>query len=153
MKFLQSNFSPPFLTTVSAYGSRLPWNFPGRKRRRRRGKRGGIAAKLKLSLVLKSRHGLDRTQFGPGSGRFVVRRSLEVAYQWILPVTQDKFLISSRCGTPRLHHGGVKLCNLCSLCRAAQPDCDPVCVRMALVNARSLVHKTFTKQIGFFISD
>ncbi len=38
-----SNNPPPlFLTTVPACQNRLPWNFHGRKCRRRRGKRGGL---------------------------------------------------------------------------------------------------------------
>ncbi|KAK3513315.1 hypothetical protein QTP70_011846 [Hemibagrus guttatus] len=96
--------------------------------RRRRGKRGGIAAKLKLSLMLKSRHGLDRTQLGLGSSRFVMRRSLEVAYQWILPVTiEDKFLISSRCRIPRLRRGEL-LSQTSLVCRHFHSDECKVCI-------------------------
>ncbi len=147
--------NPPrlFLTTVPACQNRLPWNFHGRKRRRRRGKRGGIAVELNLSLSLlsPSRRCLDRFQYGLGCGHFVSWHSLKVAYQWILPVTQDHLSNSFRCRTPRLRRRGVNPCNLRSLCCAAQLDCDPAHVRIRLVNARSLVTKTFILQDFFYL--
>ncbi len=42
----------------------------------------------------------------------------------------------------RDHCGGVNLRNIRPLCRATQPESDSSLLKMALINARSLVNKT-----------
>ncbi len=59
------NCSPP-ITSIPACLRRSPWVFTTRKRRRRRGKRGGIAVKLRLYLADLPAHCLWVD--GPGSG-------------------------------------------------------------------------------------
>ncbi len=44
---------------------------------------------------------------------------------------------------PRLHRRGVNSANLRPLCQVSQLAYESICVKMALVNSRSVVNKTF----------
>ncbi len=139
----ESNGSfPTPLSTISESLSQLPCAFPGRKRRWRRGKRGGVLIRWKLYLASFAvphsypsarRYELVRDRYFPW-------RCLEPSYCWIRPVVPVFHSIPPKV---LLRRGGVDLINLRPLCHPSRSVGDPIVVRMALVNSRSLVNKSF----------
>ncbi len=75
--------------------------------------------------------------------RYFSWRCLEPLYCWIRPVVPVSHSISPKVHLPRLRRGGVDLMNLRPLCHASRSAGDPTVVRIALVNSRSLVNKSF----------
>ncbi len=76
-KVVLSLFPPPSLTAIPDYLCRALCPLPGRKRRRSRGRRGGIAVKLKLFLSSSksgSLFGVGLHAYGARFNRFLVRR-------------------------------------------------------------------------------
>lgn len=144
-----SNHSPPpWLASLPSSLRRTPCSLPVKRRRKRRGKRGGVAVKIKLLLAAKRefRPCLVIPNHDVDYRRFVVWRPSDPVCSWIIPALPAAFaqLPRPRPRSPRLRRGGVRVQNLRSLCRTTQAAGDgPVRVRMALVNARSAVNKTF----------
>lgn len=132
---------------LALYRLSAPCAFPLKKRRRRRGKRGGLSVKLKAKLLMESRSNFDRHGYGAWDDhRFIHWRSLEPAYvslRQIVPtiITKQQLIHTM----PYLRKGrGVNLRNFRSLCYASQSVAgDSLLIKMALVNARSLCNKTF----------
>ena len=121
---------------------RWPLNIPRRKRRRKRGSRGGYLVKLKARLRAGSL--VDPTYESGGSA---IWRPLDLIYRWLRPVLPLHLSPVSCAGLHRIGLGSrrrrVTLENLRVLKRAPS---SPVIIsppNMALLNARSLVNKTF----------
>lgn len=116
-----------------------PANFPWRRRRRRkRGKWGGAAVWLKsltqsppmcIGLML----AYERTLFCPVSA----------SNRWLLPVVPPFSLVPSRDLSPRIRRCGVNTFNLRPLNRSTQPEKGASLLKVALINAQSVVNKTF----------
>ncbi len=136
---------PPSLTAIPDYLCRALCPLPGRRRRRRRGRRGGVAVRLGLFLSSRSGSlfGVGLNAYGARFNRFLVRRSLEPAYMWILPIVSDRPDQPPMFRSPCLRRGGVCSSHLRSLRRTPQSTVDSLQIRMALINARSMVNKTF----------
>lgn len=124
---------------------------PRRIRRRRRGKRGGIAVQLRLAFQLdcgyRSQHSLQSSGQTRRSTEWNLR---EGVYRWLCPVFPGSFVGTTQAFT-RTRRGGVNLHNLRPLLRARQTDTASLQLNMALINARSLLKKTFILN-DFFIS-
>ncbi len=136
-----AQFASP-LATIPDYLRRLSGPLPGRKRRKRRGRRGGFAVKLKL---------LSKSDFLPhsglctymaGRGRFIAGCALEPLYAWNIPIAGDPLDQPPRSRPPRLRRGGVCISHLRSLSRASDQTIDSREIRMSLINARSVSNKT-----------
>lgn len=135
---------PPFLSGIPAFLYRPPGPPHWRKRHRRRGKRGGRLVKLKVYLARSSRAFL--TQSEPDPNFFASWRALDHVNSWLVPVVgPDQVIPPPRSYPLRLHRRGVNLQNLRPLARAPHTTAvlDPAPVRMGLVNARSVMNKTF----------
>lgn len=137
---------PPFLETLPMCLRRVPSTLPWRKRRRRRGKRGGAAVRLRLGLTTGPAgwpHRVARVH-EKGCGFYIAKRSWETPYQWIRQLTGDSSLQPRRRRVPCLRCGGVEQRHLRSLERvfqqASQTVSDSVSIK---VNSRSLGNKTF----------
>ncbi|KAK5851193.1 hypothetical protein PBY51_002007 [Eleginops maclovinus] len=135
---------PPVLASLPSYLWRLPVRLPRNSRRRRRGKRGGVIRRLKAHLALSSTYSARHPLFGPskdGAG-YGIRGSVDYSYRWLLPAVPEA-------GHPlpcrrhvRIRRRGCALENLRLVNRASQQT-DRRLVRMALINTRSVVNKTF----------
>ncbi len=62
---------------------------------------------------------------------------------WILPIVSDRPDQPPLFRSPRLCRGGVCSSHLRSLRRTSQSTVDSLQIRMALINARSMVNQTF----------
>lgn len=140
-----SNTPPPLIASVPACLWRPVCTLSHNKRRRRRGKRGGLLVKLKAYLA-SSRvdySGCSLSGIPRGFKEFDLRRSLEYCYRWLRPVFPD-----AGCSLPchrlvRIQTRGCVQGNLRPLSRAAQQTVRHRSVRTALLNTRSLANKTF----------
>ena len=128
---------------------------PRRKRRRRRGKRAGRLVKVRALLARLPAS--SRRKSGVLPGFFLHPRSLDPIASWIVPVCGgfEREASPPRSFSPRLRRRGVMPRHLRQLCwappgSAALSDA-PVPARFGLVNARSLVNKTFILK-DFFTS-
>ncbi len=110
----------------------LPWK---KKHRRKRGKRAGVAVRLRSSA--------DLLSTGPGMirGLCLHWRSLDSSYRWLRPVFPG--LVSLCCLLPHVRRGGVNTSNLRLIRRSTQPQGEVSPFHVALINARFLVNKTF----------
>jgi len=119
---------------------------PRRKRRRRRGKRGGIAVKLKMTLLSGGASSfVSMTTRTLGVGRCAGWRLIDPPVRWLRTIFPDS-TSTIPCYPPiRVRRGGATLENLRFFDRVLSPAIsDSVSPsRMALINARSLVNKTF----------
>ncbi|XP_013870705.1 uncharacterized protein LOC106522286 [Austrofundulus limnaeus] len=121
-----------------------------RKRHRRRGKRGGRLVRLRVCL---SRSKCFRTVPVMFTSVFVPLRFLEPVDPCLIHVVGgDVPQRNRRLCLPRLSKRGVNPQNLKSLSRAQRDNPAPAPARIGLVNARSLVNKTFILR-DFFISN
>ncbi|XP_055512319.1 uncharacterized protein LOC129709775 [Leucoraja erinacea] len=134
---------PPLLARAPVRLCLVLAPLPRRKRKRRRGKRGGRLVRLKAclaSLPVSSWTGIGRSLILP-------RRSLDPDGCCLLPaVGPEELLLPCGPSSPRPRRRGLNLLNLRPLCRApltSDAVDQPVPVKIALVNARSLVNKTF----------
>ncbi|ROL41604.1 hypothetical protein DPX16_22947 [Anabarilius grahami] len=82
-----SNTPPPLLASVPAYLWRPVCALPRNKRRRRRGKRGGLLVKLKayLASLRVDYSGCSLNGIPRDFTKFDLRRSLEYCYRWLRP--------------------------------------------------------------------
>ncbi len=113
----------------------------------RRGRRGGLAVKLKLYLAQQreSRPFQGLRGKGLACDYFIRWRSLDVVRNWNITLTPSADALFPAYGSPRVHRGGVCLNHLRAFFRARQSEVsseDPPRLRMALLNARSVVNKT-----------
>ncbi len=138
---------PPILSSIPGYLRRWPCSLPAWRRRRRRGKRGGIAVKLRLALL---NHRERFCSDGVFEGCAVRRRSLDPIREWIIPLAPTAavpvFDVYAPAFSPRFYRGGVCLKHLRSLPRAKQrkeSTTNPLYLRMTLINTRSVTNKTF----------
>lgn len=139
------NTLPPLLARIPSHLLRLP-ALPSRRRRlRRRGKRGGLLVRLKLQLSCSSF--ISRASFGLLPPLTVPWRFLDPTGIGLVPVTGFAEGLKPRRPCPsRLSRRGVNHSLSRSLPLAPGSDEPPVPVltaRIGLVNARSLVNKTF----------
>lgn len=113
------------------------------KCRKRRGKRGGVVVKLKILLWASSKLStrLDRLTRECDSNRSYVWRSSLDAYAWNIPILPNMGYQRHLHLSPCL--SGVSVHFLRPLRRAWRQMEDPVQIKMALINARSVVNKTF----------
>ncbi len=123
---------------------RWPLNIPRRKRRRKRGNRGGYIVKLKAHLWTGFLSDPSHESFYGGSATW---RPLDLTYRWLRPVLPLHPSPVSRAGLHRIGLGsrrwGVTHGYLRSLKRASSSPAIISSPKMALLNARSLVNKTF----------
>ncbi len=77
-------------------------------------------------------------------GRCAVWRSLDLPARWLRPIHLDYPSTTSHYSPLHVRRGGVHLQNLRSLNRVSTPVIFPPPSRMALINAQSLVSKTFS---------
>ncbi|XP_065326234.1 NLR family CARD domain-containing protein 3-like [Pelmatolapia mariae] len=121
-------------------------------RRRRRGRRSGRLVKLKISLAHHPTTVKGIQRLFPGV--FVHRRFLDPVDSCLIPVVcqDDAPLLRDPC-PPRLNVRRANLRNLRPLCRtpcaAGAFTSSPAPVRIGLVNARSLVNKSFILNESF----
>ncbi len=138
-----STCAPPFEFTIPESLRRPAYAAPGRKRRRRRGKRGGVSIRWKLYLASSAvpRSGSSVFRHGLVSDRCSSRRCWDRGV--VGPVVPAFDSAPSQVFLPRLHRRGVNSANLRPLCQVSQLAYESICVKMALVNSRSVVNKTF----------
>ncbi len=147
------SFPPPF-STIPESLCQLPCAFPGRKRRRRHGKRGSVLIRWKsymASFAVPHSYPSAR-RYELVWDRYFSWRCLEPLYCWIRPVVPVFHSIPPKVCLPRLRRGGVDLMNLRPLCHSSRSAGDPTVVRMALVNSRSLVNKSFYIERLFYLT-
>ncbi len=134
----------PFLIHILAHLCRHPMDLPRRKRRRKRGKQWGLAARLKYGLAREK--GALRSSFSRWD------QLHECGIGMGFPESQfqrPRIIITAFSSLHRHglyvcdHLGRVNLHNLWPLCRATQLESDSSLLKMALINARSLVNKTY----------
>lgn len=115
----------------------LPWK---RKRWRKRGKRGGVAVRLRSFAWM-----LSPLSDGPGLAceRGACRSRLDALYWWLRPVVPSVLSMSSCRPPPRLRCRGVNTLNRRSLNRTSPFQEDLLVYNVALINAGSLINKTF----------
>ncbi|XDV35938.1 hypothetical protein PO909_005800 [Leuciscus waleckii] len=108
------------------------------RRRKRRGKRGGVAVKLKILLQASSKLNtrIDRLSKEGDSNRSYAWRSSLDAYAWNIPILPSMGDQWPRHRSPHLRRRGVSAHLLRPLRRASRQMEDPVQLRMALINAR-----------------
>ncbi|KAL6491532.1 hypothetical protein MHYP_G00018770 [Metynnis hypsauchen] len=142
---------PPLLSEIPSHLCRVPALPSRRRRHRRRGRRSGRLVKLKFYLS----HCSASTGSGHGSflGSPLPRRFLDPVDACLVPVVGFEALLPRRPCPLRLNMRRQCLQNLRSLCRVSRPveAHAPAPVRIGLVNARSLVNKTFILR-DFFTS-
>uniref|UniRef100_A0A8C2BTF1 Reverse transcriptase domain-containing protein n=1 Tax=Cyprinus carpio TaxID=7962 RepID=A0A8C2BTF1_CYPCA len=133
-----------FTSAIPGHIRRWPLNIPRRKQRRKRGNRGGYIVKLKAHLWAGSLSDPSHESHYGGSTTW---RLLDVASWWLCHVLPLHPSPVSGSGLHRIGLGsqrrGVTHRNLRALERASS---SPVIIsppKMALLNARSLVNKTF----------
>lgn len=114
-----SSHSSPFLTSIPGYLRRWPCSLPVRRRRRKRGRWGGFAVKLKHFLAQQQQLESGRSFLGfhvKGLvGDFSIRwRSLDPVYQWNknTSMTMAEAAPLPAYGSPRFHRAGVCVSNL-----------------------------------------
>lgn len=105
----------------------------------------GRLVRLKACLACFSSASLTENRVVPRL--CISRHSLDPVNAWLVPVVSpdEKFQPYDPCA-PHPHWHGVNMCNLRPLCwalRTVNAADPPVPVRIGLVNARSLVNKTF----------
>lgn len=110
------------------------------------GKHGGIALKLKSHLAMQLSSYACLLSFSTTliGDCFIYWWSLEEPYHWIQLVTPDYICYSNAGISPRLRCGGVNPGNLRQFCCNSRQTYDTVQARMALINACSLVNKTWS---------
>ncbi len=131
---------PPLLLSIPDCLRRWPCSLPAR----RRGRRGGLAIKLKRFLRLHREPQLQLGFHAEGlAGKCFIRwRSLEPVHGWIISVFATSVAPLPVIRSPRFLCGGVCTDHLRSLPQAnLSMDCLEYTprLRMALINARSLV--------------
>lgn len=131
--------TPPLEFTVPGYLRRSLYIAPGKKRRRKRGKRGGAAVRWKIYLA--SLSGARCLPSAPRRGTFF--DCCCPRDRWIQPVMPVVSSPPSQVFLPRLRKGGVNSTNLRSLCLTSQLTHEQFSAKMALINSRSVVNKTF----------
>lgn len=134
--------SPPKQSSSFDY---LYWRAPGVPRKRRHGKRGGAAVRLKLAWASGSPTSLllALVLLDLVCRPRIPRCSVELGCSWICSTVLDSLPRITRWSSPRLRRRKANLCNLRSLCRASDTQHDPLQLKMGLANARSLANKTF----------
>lgn len=137
-------FPPPLLIHLLAHLCRHPADLPRRKRHRRRGKRRGLTARLKTGPAHENRTPHSSFLWGDQLHGYGVGMCLpeSLSQQPHVIITAPSSMRRRRIYY-RDHRGGVNLRNLRSLCRSTQPGSDSSLPKFALINARSLVNKTF----------
>lgn len=136
---------PPFLLQIPAQLCCAPVPPLERKRRRHCGKHGGQLVKLKASLGRFSK--VSWTPIGATSHIFISLCFLDPVDSWLIPVVSS-YEMSQPCPPcfPHPRHHGVNLYNLRVVSwvpRSVDALKLLVPARMALINASSLVNKTF----------
>ncbi len=124
----------------------LPWK---RKRRRKRGKRGGVAVQLR-SFAWTPSPLSDRP--GLACERGACWSRLDASYRWLRPVVPSVLSMSSRHPPPRVRCRGVNTLNLRSLNRTTQFQEALSVYKVALINVCSLVNKTFLLNYFFYFT-
>lgn len=123
---------------------RWPPNVLRRKRRRKRGNHGGFIVKLKAYRRAGFLSVPPRASFCGGS---TIWRPPDRVYQWLHPVFPLHLSPVVGAGLCRVGLGcrqrGATCGNLCSLSRASSSSVIIPAPKLALINARSLVNKTF----------
>ncbi len=143
---------PPLLLSIPDCLCSWPCSLPARRRKRRRGRRGGLDIKLKRFLRLHREPQLQLGFHAEGlAGKhFIHWRSLEPVDGWIISVFSTSAAPLPVIRSPRFWRGGVCTDHLRSLPRANSSmdylEYTPR-LRMALINARSVVNKTFIIKI------
>lgn len=134
---------PPYLESIPPYLWRPSCWLPRNSRRRKRGKRGGVLIKLKMSLA-SSLHDPCRLPAGPFTdySGYDLRSSTEYRYRWLRPVLRDTGVLLPCCRPVRISQRGCVPGNLRSLSRFSRQS-DRCSVHTALINVRSLTNKTF----------
>lgn len=142
---------PPHLSNIPDYLLCAPCAFQPRKRTRRHGKQGGLLVKFK-GLLRSGNSGLSHLRL---NGYLY-----EWRHRWILPLTTSVYLdwenssYWRREGIPR---SGTISRNLHQLARGPALDNENLTFREALLNARSVTHKTFIlnyifiSKTGFYV--
>ncbi|CAM4529091.1 unnamed protein product [Leuciscus chuanchicus] len=122
-----SSHSSPFLTSIPGYLRRWPWSLPVRRRRRKRGRRGGFAVKLKHFLAQQkqeSRRSFLGFHVKGLVGDFSIRwRSLDPVYQWNknTSMTMAEAAPLPAYGSPRFYRAGVCVSRYVQ----SEEDCNP----------------------------
>ncbi len=135
---------PPVLASIPSYLWRPPAGSLRNSRRRRRGRRGGVICRLRAHLASSSTYNprhppLDLSRECTG---YDTRGSTDYSYRWLLPAVPE-----AGCPLPchrpvRIRRWGCAPENLRPVNWASQ-QADWCLVRMALINTRSVVNKTF----------
>ncbi|CAM4569745.1 unnamed protein product [Leuciscus chuanchicus] len=117
--------SPNSTWDIPEYLSNWPHGVPRRKRRRRRGKRGGVAVKLKMALhtgrAARASSFVSMTTWNLGVGRCAGWRLLDPPARWLRTIFQDSHS-TIPCYPPiRVRRCGANLQNLRSLNRVFSP--------------------------------
>lgn len=155
----QKQFLPPLFADVPAYLFRAGAQLP--RRRRRRGTRSGWLVRIKAWLASSPKVARFPWSLSPEYGaclrRFVSRRALVPVGTWLVPVVgpyEELHAVRPRLSGLRCP-GRVNQRNLKPLSRTAHaadiPAVFPASTRCAVVNARSVMNKTFILQ-DFFTS-
>ncbi|XP_059181166.1 serine/threonine-protein kinase Chk2-like [Centropristis striata] len=162
---------PPVFAEVPVHLLHFPCALPRKKRFRRRGKRGGVIVKFKAYLATSVGRS-DARLIHDGRYFPAVKRALHMRGCWIRPVLPELLTtpiagfstLPNLCPVPlmfpatpsdlavevprwccqlRARRDGVTPDLLRPLKRAASPATEELELRMALLNTRSLVNKTF----------
>ncbi|ROL55352.1 hypothetical protein DPX16_4820 [Anabarilius grahami] len=143
---------PNLALDIPEYLRRWPHDVSGKKRRRRRGKRRGVVVKLKMELH--TGHVSISVMQNPGSGRCADWCWLDPLVRWLQPILPDSPSIfqdsppTISCHLPIcVHHGGATLQKLHTLNKASTSVISAPPSRMALINARSLMNKTYRQSL------
>ncbi|XP_051568015.1 uncharacterized protein LOC127449001 [Myxocyprinus asiaticus] len=144
---------PPPSPNIPDYLRWRAFELPRRKRRRRRGKRTGVTVRWKYGLASDLAHRSGSALPTPDlfCRRHVVWHSLEIPHRWIHSLSPGSSARTPRCISPRIRRGGVNNLNLRTISCVTATASEPLPLRIALTNARSLVNKTFILH-DFFIS-
>ncbi len=103
---------PNFILDSPDYLRRWHPDISSRKHRRRRGKRRGVAVKLKMELRTGRISSFFRVTRNLVGGRCAVWRSLNHPACWLRPIHLDSQFMTSRYSPLRVRCGGVNLQNL-----------------------------------------
>ncbi|KAI2662105.1 Eukaryotic translation initiation factor 2-alpha kinase gcn-2 [Labeo rohita] len=132
---------------------RIQVDLPRRRRRRRRGKRGGIIVRRRMALlrIYYPQHAsLPR-------GTESVHQStagqcpFDGPYRCLCPILPGFFSTPARIFS-RPRRGGASLHNLRLVCRETQLEKTTSQLKIAFINARSLVNKTFLLNDFFYFA-
>ncbi len=80
---------------------------------------------------------------GIDCSRFVRWHSLELQYSWNIHIFPTSSGSRQLLRSPHIRFGGVRLCNIKLLHWTFQPNEDIINLRIGLINARSVMNKTF----------